>query len=122
MKKANDWVLAGKVPYMPRERCWPGGVPEFDIYRRVAAPMIYFIQTPKEVLIIWRGDHQVRHVYLDVPHTQNPKPSWYGESVGHYENGDTLVIDTIGQNTKTFVDNYQKRRIPRRCMSSNVSS
>jgi len=26
----------------------------------------------------------------------NPKPSWYGESVGHYE-GDTLVVDTIGQ-------------------------
>ena len=28
------------------------------------------------------------------------------ESVGHYE-GDTLVIDTIGQNTKTFVDIYR---------------
>jgi hypothetical protein len=48
----------------------------------------------------------VRHVYLDVPHSENPKPSWYGESVGHYE-GDTLVVDTIGQNTKTFVDNYR---------------
>jgi len=34
------------------------------------------------------------------------KPSWYGESVGHYE-GDTLVVDTIGQNTKTYVDNYR---------------
>ncbi len=28
-------------------------------------------------------------------------------SVGHYENGDTLVVDTIGQNDKTYVDNYQ---------------
>ena len=27
MKKANDEVLAGKVPYIARERCWPGGVP-----------------------------------------------------------------------------------------------
>ena len=30
----------------------------------------------------------------------------YGESVGHYE-GDTLVIDTIGLNTKTFIDSYR---------------
>src|ERR1700752_4648903 len=28
MKKANDEVLAGKVPYIARERCWPGGVPQ----------------------------------------------------------------------------------------------
>src|SRR5947209_251649 len=32
--------------------------------------------------------------------------AWYGESVGHYE-GDTLVVDTIGLNTKTYVDNYR---------------
>jgi len=43
---------------------------------------------------------------MDVQHSANPKPSWYGESVGHYE-GDTLVVDTIGFNTKTFVDNYR---------------
>jgi hypothetical protein len=41
-----------------------------------------------------------------VPHSQNPKPSWYGESIGHYE-GDALVVDTIGQNTKTYIDNYR---------------
>jgi len=33
------------------------------------------------------------------------KPSWYGESIGHYE-GDTLVVDTIGLNDKTFVDGF----------------
>jgi hypothetical protein len=33
------------------------------------------------------------------------KASWFGESIGHYE-GDTLVVDTIGLTTKTFVDNY----------------
>jgi hypothetical protein len=43
---------------------------------------------------------------MDVPHTANPKPSWYGESVGHYE-GDTLVVDTIGLNDKTVVDVYR---------------
>jgi hypothetical protein len=41
-----------------------------------------------------------------MPHSANPKPSWYGESIGHYE-GDTLVVDTIGLNDKTFVDNYR---------------
>jgi hypothetical protein len=58
---------------------------------------LYFIQTPNEVWMIFSGDHQVRRVYMDVPHSEKAKPSWYGESVGHYE-GDTLVIDTIGQN------------------------
>jgi hypothetical protein len=106
MQKDNDEVRAGKIPFMARERCYPGGVPEFEIFRRVAAPMMFFVQTPKEVVIIWRGDSQYRHVYLNVPHSQNPKPSWYGESVGHYE-GDTLVVDTIGLSTKTFVDNYR---------------
>jgi len=64
------------------------------------------IQTPKMVVIINELNHQYRHVYLDVPHTANPKPSWYGESVGRYE-GDELVIDTIGVNDRTFVDNYR---------------
>src|ERR1700731_2813792 len=48
-----------------------------------------------------------RHIYLNVPHSANVKPSWYGESVGHYEGGDTLVIDTIGQTDRTFADNYR---------------
>ena len=106
MKRDNDEVLAGKIPFMARERCYPGGVPEWEIFRRVAPPMVFFVQTPKEVLMIWRGDNQVRHVYMNVPHSARPKPSWFGESIGHYE-GDTLVVDTIGQNTKTFVDNYR---------------
>ena len=44
---------------------------------------------------------------MDVPRSADPKPSWYGESVGHYEGGDTLVIDTIGLNNKTFLNNYR---------------
>src|SRR6185436_14564573 len=71
------------------------------------ARTVYFVQTPKEVVMINDGDQQVRHVYLNVPHSARVRPSWYGESVGHYENGDTLVIDTIGLNDKTFIDNYR---------------
>ena len=56
--------------------------------------------------MIHSGNEEVRRIHLDVPHSANPKPSWYGESVGHYE-GDTLVVDTIGLNDKTFIDNYR---------------
>ena len=104
MKKANDEVLAGKIPYITRERCWPAGVPGFIVYTRVQA--LYFYQTPTKVTLISELNQQPRHIYLNVPHSQNPKPSWYGESVGRYE-GDELVVDTIGLNDKTHVDNYR---------------
>jgi hypothetical protein len=104
MKKANDEVRAGKVPFITRERCWPAGVPGFTVYTRVQA--IHFLQTPKKVTIINELNAQVRQIHLDVPHTAKPKLSWYGESVGHYEE-DELVVDTIGLNDKSFVDNYR---------------
>jgi hypothetical protein len=100
LKKQNALALAGKNGETRQARCWELGVP--DIHE-VPQPM-YFIQTPKEV-VMYLG-HRARHVFMNVPHTNNPSPSWYGESVGHYE-GDTLVVDTIGQNTNTFVDGYR---------------
>jgi hypothetical protein len=104
MKTANEAVLAGKVPFITRERCWPAGVPGFTVYTRVQP--IYFLQTDKQVIILNQLNQQFRHIYLNVPHTPNLKPSWYGESVGHYE-GDELVVDTIGLNDKSTVDNYR---------------
>jgi hypothetical protein len=104
MKKDNDEVLAGKIGFTARSSCMPAGVPAFMGYG--GPTPLYFVQTPKEVWLIFSGDHQVRRIYMDVPHSENPKPSWYGESVGHYE-GDTLVIDTVAQNTKSFVDNFR---------------
>ena len=104
MKRENDKVLAGGIGYTPRSSCMPAGVPAFMLFP-VVEP-IYFVQTPKQVTIVFSGDAQVRRIYLDVPHSEHPKPSWYGESVGHYE-GDTLVIDTIGLNDKTYLDNYR---------------
>jgi hypothetical protein len=103
MKRENDKALSGGMPFSARASCLPMGVPAF--IQNVVEP-IHFMQTPKEVIMIFSGDAQVRHVYLDVPHSTSVKPSWYGESVGHYE-GDTLVVDTIGLNDKTFIDNYR---------------
>jgi hypothetical protein len=41
-------------------------------------------------------------------HSEHVKPSWFGESIGHYENGDTLVVDTIGLQTRmSFLDNFR---------------
>ena len=53
------------------------------------------IQEPTKIAIFYEHDHQVRHVYLNQAHSVPVIPSWYGDSVGHYE-GDTLVIDTVG--------------------------
>jgi hypothetical protein len=102
MKKDNDEVLAGKIGYTPGSSCKPWGVPA---YMLDGGPY-YFVQTPQKVTIIHQGDTDVRHIYLNVPHSANLKPSWYGESVGHYE-GDTLVVDTIGLNNKSFVDHFR---------------
>src|SRR5258708_18282670 len=104
MGKGNEKVLAGKIPFIARERCWPAGVPGVDIYNRGEA--VHFIQTTKMVVIINELYAQIRHVYLNVSHSAHVTPSWYGESVGYYE-GDELVVDTIGLNDRTFVDNYR---------------
>lgn len=102
MKKDNDEVLAGKVAFTWGSSCMPAGVPGF--MGNGGPNSTYFLQTPKEVVIV--HSQNVRHVYMDVPHSANLKPSWYGESVGHYE-GDTLVVDTIGQNDRLPVDVYR---------------
>jgi hypothetical protein len=41
----------------------------------------------------------------DQPHSKYLPHTWFGESVGHFE-GDTLVVDTLGQNDKTYTDHF----------------
>ena len=104
MKKDTDEILAGKIAFTAQSACWPSGVPFFMGYG--GPDPIIFLQTPKKVWMIWREDNQARQIHMNVPHSANLKPSWYGESVGHYE-GDTLVVDTIGMNARTVVDIYR---------------
>jgi hypothetical protein len=104
MKKDNEEVLAGKVAFTPGSSCLPSGVPMF--MGQGGPNPVRFIQTPKEVWMIIESDQQVRRVYMNVPHSKNVTPSYYGESVGHYE-GDTLVVDTIGLSDKTIADVYR---------------
>ncbi len=104
LRKVNQRALTEIQLWTPKERCWPIGVPGWLVY---PVRPLRFLQTPKQVVMIWEEDHMVRHVYLTDQHSPNVKPSWFGESIGHYENGDTLVVDTIGLNTRTFIDNYR---------------
>lgn len=102
LSKRNEVVLSGKIALTRPNRCWPSGVPA--ILLAIIQP-VYFIQTTDVVWMMWQNDHYVRRIYLNQKHSTNPSLSWFGESVGHYE-GDTLVIDTIGLNTKTYLDNF----------------
>jgi hypothetical protein len=107
MKASNEEVFSGKrqVPFAAQARCYPGGVPGQLLYP--AEPM-YFIQTPKVVYMIWQRDHMVRRIYLTDKHSETVKPSWFGESIGRYENDGTLFIDTVGLQTKnSYIDNFR---------------
>jgi hypothetical protein len=94
MQATNEEVLSGKVgiPFTSQSRCWPGGVPGQLLFLQ---PM-YFLQTPNVVWMVWERDHFARRIYLTDKHSEHVKPSWFGESIGRYEGGDTLVVDTIG--------------------------
>jgi hypothetical protein len=105
MREQNELAAAGKRAYEARANCRPGGVPGFLVMGRVNP--LYFVQGENEVILINEGGPEVRRVFLDVPHSAHPKTSPYGESVGHYEGGDTLVVDTIGLSDDTYVDNYR---------------
>jgi hypothetical protein len=104
MKKDNDEVLAGKIAFTARTSCVPAGVPGHLVL--LAPGGLSIVQSPGKVTMIVDGNAETRHIRLNAPHATNVKPTWYGDSVGHYE-GDTLVVDTIGLNDKTFLDNYR---------------
>ncbi|HEY6259852.1 MAG TPA: hypothetical protein VIY51_29090 [Xanthobacteraceae bacterium] len=75
----------------PSNQCWPGGMP-FVLSSNIGMQML---QRRDEITILYTNDHEVRRVRMNQPHPAQVTPSWYGDSVGHYE-GDTLVIDTVG--------------------------
>jgi hypothetical protein len=103
VRKRNEAVLSGKRVGTPTASCWPKGVTGF-LLSPMTQPM-FFVQGPKEVAMILTSFGDVRHVHLTDKHSANVKTSWYGESIGHYE-GDTLVVDTIGLDDRTWVDGF----------------
>ena len=107
MRDSNEEALAGirQVPFAAQARCYPGGVPGQLLF---PFEPVYFIQQDDVVTMMWQRDQMVRRVWLKDKHSDEVKPSWFGESIGHYENGDTLVVDTIGLSTKnSYIDNFR---------------
>jgi hypothetical protein len=77
----------------PSNQCWPEPVPY--IFKHMGMAML---QQPHQVTMLYNEDHELRQVRMNQPHPAPLTPSWHGDSVGHYE-GDTLVIDTVGNKT-----------------------
>jgi len=94
VKRFGEISLAGRVFPSPANQCWPEPGP--FIYKNFALEMF---QKPDEITLIYDQDHEVRHIRLNQQHPKNLKPSWYGDSIGHYEGNDTLVVDTVGVKT-----------------------
>lgn len=105
LKKYAELDRSGVAPAPAvTSSCRPGGVPG------ASAPhyLLDLVQTPTMVVLLYNNNDQIRYVYLNQPHSKNVTPSWFGESVGHYE-GDTLVVDTIGlagKDGKSVMDTF----------------
>src|SRR6202051_2376961 len=102
VRQHGEISLAGKGYPTPSNQCWPGGVPYvfWDF-------LMQMFQEPDRITMIYRHGNQMRRVRMNQPHPAQVTPSWYGDSVGHYE-GDLLVIDTVGIKIGPFamVDMY----------------
>ncbi len=57
------------------------------------------------VFFLFEGNiHSFHGIFVDGrKHPDDPDPTWYGHSIGHYD-GDTLVVDTVGFNDKFWFD------------------
>ena len=108
VKRLGEQELHGMPNASARNQCWPEGVPA--IFRDMT---IALLQRPDEITILYDYDHEVRRVRMNQQHPAAVAPTWYGDSVGHYE-GDTLVIDTVGIKASplTMVDNLGTPQSP----------
>jgi hypothetical protein len=99
LKKRIREKNAGHPETDTSTQCFPHGMP-----RLMESPYpIEIVQTPGRVTFLHEVAHEVRRIYLDQKHPANLKSTFLGNSVGHWE-GDTLVVDTIGINDKSFID------------------
>ena len=82
-------------------RCLPPGVPRITLTARP----FEIVQTPQRILFMYEGGaHVWRQVWMDGrTHPKDPNPDWLGDSIGRWE-GDTLVVDVVGFNDRTWLD------------------
>jgi len=84
----------------PAAYCIPG------MPKLVVLPYPYkIVQTPGMMLILYEGFTTFRQIFTDGrPLPKDVQPTWLGYSVGKWD-GDTFVVDTIGVNERTWMDN-----------------
>jgi hypothetical protein len=83
----------------PEANCLPTGIP------RIAPYPWRIVTTPTHIFFLFEGNiHSYRQIFVDGrKHPDDPDPTWYGHSIGHWE-GDALVVDTVGFNDKFWFD------------------
>jgi len=81
-------------------RCLPNGIGFTGMFGDFR-----FVQGSGILVILHElGEDIARVVFMDGrAHPKDPEPTWYGHSIGKWD-GDTLVIDTVGFNGKTWLD------------------
>jgi hypothetical protein len=98
-KQREALEKAGTPVADPPTRCMPHGVP-----RIMASPYpVLIMQTPGTVTFLHEVAHNVRHIYLDEAPPADPEKTYLGYSTGRWE-GDTLVVETVGLNDRTLID------------------
>ncbi len=90
----------GKTTDPQVKYCDPAGVGKILMWPAKS----YLIQTPNIVYILYEYGPNWRPVFLNRKHPEDMDSTWWGDSIGWYENGDTLVVDTNGFNGKTWLD------------------
>ena len=85
----------------PTSYCLPVGPA-----RAIQAPFPFqIVQSPAIVTILFEYQRTFRIIYLDGrEHPKDWEPEWYGHSVGHWEGGDTLVVDTVNLDERSWID------------------
>ena len=83
----------------PMARCFLSGVP-----RITTRPLPFqIVQMRGQVILLYKAHHAFRIIPTDGrPHPEDIEPSFLGDSVARWE-GDTLVVDVIGFNEKTWL-------------------
>ena len=111
MKRHGEIERSGTAAPNPSNQCLPMS-PPYILQRQ----QIQLLQQEHQITILYAEDHQVRRVRLNSEHPAQLIPSWYGDSIGHFE-GDTLVVDTVGIKSRTaFHDRTRTaRRTARPC-------
>lgn len=97
----KQWA-ANNAKDIPSARCLPIGVALMYVFG-----VSKLIQTPTLLVIIGEADDEnVRQIFLDGRgHPKDMDPTWRGHSIGTWE-GDTLVVDTVGFNGKSWITAY----------------